>query len=43
VKRIGVYAADVGRGKGREERGGNKRMGDPLVLITGGRPGEERR
>jgi hypothetical protein len=30
-----------GRGKGREERGGNKRMGESIVLIVGGQRGEE--
>jgi len=45
VERIGIYTADVDRGKvsgGIEEEGGYK-SGASMVLIMGGGPGEGRR
>lgn len=45
MERIGIYAADVGRGKVRDGRegGGEYNSEMSLVLIMGGRPSERRR
>jgi hypothetical protein len=43
VERIGIYAADVDRGKVRDGRRGRVRSRASMVLIMGGAPGEGRR
>lgn len=43
IERIGIYAADVDKGRSETEEEGGYSSGASMVLIIGGGPGEGRR